>query len=106
MVKPQTQLLGQLPSKRVTAGHVFKNVSVDYAGPFYIKYGSVRKPTIVKAYVCIFVSFSVKAVNLECASDLTTDAFIATLRRFITRRTNPPSFGVIMEQTSSALPGS
>ena len=45
-------------------------VGVDYAGPFYIKYGSVRKPTIVKGYVCIYVSLSVKAVHLELVSDL------------------------------------
>ena len=68
---------------------MFENVGVDYAGPFHIKYGSVRKPTIIKAYVCVFVSLSVKAVHLETVSDLTTDAFIATLRRFIARRGKP-----------------
>ena len=89
MVKPQSQLLGQLPSECVTPGSVFENVGVEYAGPIYIKYGSVRKPTIIKAYVCVFVSLSVKAVHLESVSDLTTDAFIATLRRFIARRGKP-----------------
>ena len=87
-VKPQNQLLGQLPSERVTPGTVFENVGVDYAGPFVIKYGSVRKPTIIKAYVCVFLCLSVKAVHLESVSDLTT-AFIATLRRFTARRGKP-----------------
>ena len=32
-------------------------------------------------HVCIFVSLSVKAVHLELVSDLTTDAFVAYLRR-------------------------
>ena len=86
-IKPRNQMLGQLPSERVTPGSVFENV--DYAGPFHIKYGHVRKPTIVKAYVCLFVSLTVKAVHLETVSDLTTDAFIATLRRFIARRGKP-----------------
>ena len=54
-----------------------------------IKYGSTRKPTFVKAYVCVFVSLSIKAVHLELASDLTTDAFIAALQRFIARRGKP-----------------
>jgi len=49
----------------------------------------VRKPVVVKAYVCVFVSLTVKAVHLEMVSDLTTDAFIATLRRFIARRGRP-----------------
>ena len=69
--------MGQLPLERVTPDIVFENVGIDYAGPLYIKHGHVRKPTVVKAYVCVFVSLSVKAVHLELASDLSTDAFIA-----------------------------
>ena len=72
-------MMGQLPIERVTP----------YAGPLYIKYGYICKTTIIKAYVCVFVSMSVKAVHLELVSDLTTDAFIATLRRFIARRGKP-----------------
>ena len=43
---------------------------VDYAGSVYIKLGAVRRPTIVKAYVAVFVSLSVKAVHIEAVSDL------------------------------------
>ena len=39
----------------------------------------VRKPTLVKSYVCIFVSMSVKAVHLEAVTDLTTEGFISAL---------------------------
>ena len=88
-VKPQFQMLGQLPTERLTPGLIFEHVGIDYAGPVYIKYGFIRKPTIVKAYVCVFVSLSVKAVHLELVSDLTTEAFIAALRRFIARRGRP-----------------
>ena len=49
----------------------------------------MRKPTVIKAYVCIFVSLSVKAVHLELVSDLSTDTFIASLRRFVARRGKP-----------------
>ena len=87
--RPQPQMLGQLPAERLIPGLVFDHVGVDYAGPVYIKYGFVRKPTIIKAYVCVFVSLSVKAVHLELVSDLTTEAFIAALRRFISRRGRP-----------------
>ena len=82
-------MLGQLPIERLTPGPVFDKVGVDYAGPLLIKYGHVRKPTIVKSYVCVFVSLTVKAVHLELVSDLTTDAFIACLRQFISRRGIP-----------------
>ena len=87
--KPLPQMLGQLPPERITPGSVFDKVGIDYAGPVLIKYGYVRKPTIVKAYICVFVSLSVKAVHLELVTDLTTDAFIACLRRFIARRGLP-----------------
>ena len=87
--RPQSQMMGQLPIERMTPGSVFEKVGVDYAGPFQIKYGMVRKPVIVKAYVCVFVSLSVKAVHLEAVSDLTSEAFLATLRRFIAHRGYP-----------------
>ena len=41
-------MLGQLPIECVTPDLVFDKVDVDYAFPFYIKYGHVRKPTVVK----------------------------------------------------------
>ena len=87
--KPQYQLLGQSPLERVTPGSVFQKVGVDYAGSIKIKYGIIRKPTIIKAYICVFVSLSGKAVHLEAVSDLTSEAFIATLRHFIVCRGYP-----------------
>ena len=47
---------------------------MDYASPISVKYGYVHKPTVIKSYVCVFVSLSVKAVHLELVSDLTIDA--------------------------------
>ncbi len=82
-------MMGQLPKERVTPDAVFNKVGLDYAGPVYLKRGSVRKPTIVKAYICVFVSLSVKAVHIEAVSDLTSEAFLACLRRFVSRRGKP-----------------
>ena len=59
---------------------------MDYAGPIRIKFWHVRKPVVI---ICVFVSLSVKAVHLEIVSDLSTDAFIAALRRFVARRGKP-----------------
>ena len=87
--RPQHQLFGQLPMERVAPDIVFSKVGLDYAGPLLLKLGSTRRPTIVKAYVCVFVSLSVKAVHMELVSDLTTDAFVACLRRFMSRRGKP-----------------
>ena len=49
----------------------------------------VRKPTVVKLYACIFVSLAVKTVHIEAVSDLTSESFIATLRRFIAHHGHP-----------------
>ena len=58
-------MIGQLPIERVTPESVFEKVGVDYAGTLQIKYGMVHKPVSEKAYVCVFVSVSVKAAHLE-----------------------------------------
>ena len=75
--------------ERVTPSSVFERVGLDYTGPLQIKYGPARKPTVVKAYICLFVCLSVKAVHLKLVSDLMTEAFVAALRRFIARRGYP-----------------
>ena len=49
----------------------------------------MRKPIIIKEYIAVFVSFSVKAVHFEPVMELTTMAFIATWRRFIAQRGMP-----------------
>ena len=87
--KLETQLIGQLPEPRVNAKLTFVHVGVDYAGPFTTKYGHVRKPVKLKAYLAVFVCLSSKAVHLEAVEDLSTPSFLATLKRFIARRGLP-----------------
>ena len=69
--RPQPQIMGQLPIERVTPGMIFEKVGIDYAGPIHVQYGYKRKPTIVKTYICVFVSLTIKAVHRELLSDLT-----------------------------------
>ena len=57
-VRPQHPIMGQLPKECVTPDSIFDRVGIDYAGPVLIKLAHVRKPTIVKAYVCVFVALS------------------------------------------------
>ena len=98
--------MGRLLVERVTPGPIFNKVGVDFSGPLVVKYGHVRRPTLTKAYVCVFVSLSVKAVYLEPVTDLTSDAFIACLRRFVSRRGKPSLILVTMEQILWKLKGS
>ena len=63
--KPSSQLIGQLPPDGLNLGPVFHQVGVVFAGPIMVKFGSPRKSFVTKAYVCLFVSFTVKVVHLE-----------------------------------------
>ena len=72
--------------EQVAPGPVFDKTGVDYASPILTKLGHMQKTIVVKLYICVFVSLTVKAVNLEVVSDLTTELFIACLKRFIARR--------------------
>ena len=82
----EAQMMGQLPQQRVTPSPAFTKTGMDFAGPFILKKGHTRRPVLVKSYVCIFVCFTTKAAHLEAVSDLTTEAFIAALKRFVSRR--------------------
>ncbi|GFY65798.1 integrase catalytic domain-containing protein [Trichonephila inaurata madagascariensis] len=58
----------------------------NYAGPIITKPNLKRPRVTLKSYIAIFICFSTKATHLEIISDLTTEAFLAYLRRFIARR--------------------
>ncbi|XP_050599064.1 uncharacterized protein LOC126926771 [Bombus affinis] len=83
---PVEYVMGDLPAARITESRPFTNVGIDYCGPFYIKERKDRNRRKIKVYVAIFVCLAVKAVHLELVTDLTSEAFIAALRRFIARR--------------------
>ncbi|XP_051167644.1 uncharacterized protein LOC127285590 [Leptopilina boulardi] len=79
-------IMGNLPHNRLSSSRPFLNVGVDYCGPFFIKERRHRNLTKVKTYVCVFVCMATKAVHLELASDLTTEAFLNCLKRLFARR--------------------
>ncbi|XP_033363129.1 uncharacterized protein LOC117241277 [Bombus vosnesenskii] len=83
---PVDYIMGDLPAARITESRPFTNGGIDYCGPFYIKERKDRNRRKIKVYVAIFVCLAVKAVHIELVSDLTSEAFIAALRRFIARR--------------------
>lgn len=78
--------MGQLPSVRVNQAKPFQVVGVDYAGPLFITLGKHRGVKSQKAYICLFVCFTTKALHVELVSDLASHAFLAALRRFIAGR--------------------
>ncbi|XP_071576788.1 uncharacterized protein [Temnothorax nylanderi] len=81
--------MGNLPPVRIREAIPFANTGIDFCGPFYIKEKKHRNRTRIKVYICVFVCMSIKAVHLEVVSDLSSDGFIAALRRFSARRGLP-----------------
>lgn len=82
-------LMADLPPSRVLPSRPFSRVGVDYAGPFLLKEGRRKQAKSVKGYVALFICMIVKAVHIEVVSDLSTEAFLAALHRFVSRRGLP-----------------
>ncbi|GFX65809.1 pro-Pol polyprotein [Trichonephila clavipes] len=83
--KPITmnQIMANLPRDGVTPNYPFNVTGVDFAGPFFIKFKNQRKGALNKIYVVVYVCFCTKAINLGFVTDLTSQAFIASLKRFL-----------------------
>ena len=67
-----------LPAERVRWVPPFTNVGVDHTGSFAIRDSQGRK---AKAYICLFVCATTRAVHLEVVDNLTTASFTMCLRR-------------------------
>ncbi len=83
------QLMGDLPMDRISISRPFSIVGVDFTGHFMCKCVKHRSVKYSKIYAAIFVCFSTRAVHIEVVSDLTTEAFFNTLKRFTARRGLP-----------------
>lgn len=81
--------MGDLPASRTTSAPTFSRTIVDFCEPFLCRCSKGRGIKTTKGYVAVFVCFVTKAIHLELVSDLTTDAFLASLKRFVSRRGHP-----------------
>lgn len=89
--KPETTIpiMGNLPSTRVNPAPPFHITGIDYTGHFTLRDRRGRGYKTYKCYVAIFVCFATKAIHIELITGLSTEAFLGTLRRFISRRGRP-----------------
>ncbi|XP_055714369.1 uncharacterized protein LOC129808610 [Phlebotomus papatasi] len=83
------QRMGDLPSHRVDYSPPFSVCGVDFCGPVLTRPSFRRGGASYQTYICVFVCFVTKAVHIEVVSSLSTEAFIAALRRFSSRRGVP-----------------
>lgn len=78
--------MGTLPAPRLLPEKVFSHVGCDLGGPFFVKESTRRNAKVNKAYLCLFVCFSTKAVHCEVLTDLSCECFLAAFDRFVARR--------------------
>ncbi|XP_055951492.1 uncharacterized protein LOC129987550 [Argiope bruennichi] len=71
-----------LPADRVKDAAVFEVVSVDLAGPLYLKRGD-------KSWIVIYTRALFRAVRLELVAFLSADSFLLSFQRFVARRGIP-----------------
>ena len=79
-----------LPTFRLREDPPFTYTGVDFAGPLYIKTGSTA--TSPKVWICLYTCCVTRAIHLDVVPDLTTAAFIRSLKRFSSRRGLPHMF--------------
>lgn len=79
-------LMADLPAQRVNPSKPFQIIGCDFGGPYTIKIHTLRSAKLIKAYICVFVCFATKAIHIEVVTDLTTESYIAALKRFFARR--------------------
>ncbi|XP_037942450.1 uncharacterized protein LOC119675329 [Teleopsis dalmanni] len=75
-----------LPAVRVRQAHPFENTGCDDAGHFSQKLNNGRNARTFKGYICLFFCLVTSAIHFELATDLSTNCFLAALRRFMSRR--------------------
>ncbi|XP_035207240.1 uncharacterized protein LOC118182069 [Stegodyphus dumicola] len=98
-----SQMMGNLPRDSVVPSRPFEKVGLDFAGPIITKPNLKRSKVTLKSYIALFIGFCTKAVHLEVVSELTTEAFLACIRRFIARRSKP---AVIRSDNATNFKGS
>lgn len=84
--RPLNPIMGNLPQFRVTQFKPFLHTGVDFGGPFNVTLSKHRGVKSSKAYICVFVCMATKALHIELVSDLSSEGFLAALRRFMGRR--------------------
>jgi len=75
----------KLPKERVEQGFAFDNISIDYAGPVYVKDQYSDETVTHKAWIALITCSSSRAVYLDIATDYSADALIRILERFFNR---------------------
>ena len=79
-----------LPKFRVAEEPPFTFTGVDFAGPLFVKTGKALSNN--KVWICLYTCCVVRAIHLDVVPDLSTPAFVRSLKRFSARHGFPKRF--------------
>lgn len=86
LARPRQPQMAALPVERVTPFvRAFTYTGLDYFGPVTVSIRRQRE----KRWVALFTCLSVRAVHLEIATDLSSDACLLCIKNFVNRRGVP-----------------
>ena len=80
------QQMAPLPEERVTFGHPFERIGVDFTGPFWIKEEDQEEE---KVWIVLYVCMLTRAVHCDILKTLSTEVFLLTFRRLVARFGRP-----------------
>ena len=97
--------MGDVPKERISIeDKLFLNTGIDYFGPSHVKMNKKTRSNSGTGmrYGVLFTCLTTRAVHIELAKDLSTDAFILTLCRFIS---SPGNVQVIRSDNGTNFAG-
>ncbi|XP_058817796.1 uncharacterized protein LOC131681103 [Topomyia yanbarensis] len=84
--QPAAPRMAPLPAARLASFvRPFSYVGLDYFGPILVRQGRCE----VKRWIALFTCLTIRAVHVEVVHNLTTEACIKSVRRFVCRRGAP-----------------
>ena len=75
--------ISPLPEFRVKEDLAFTSVGIDFAGPLFIE---TESQALKKGYIALFTCATTRALHLEIVPNLSCEAFLLCLKRFVSRR--------------------
>ncbi len=77
--------MAELSASHVKVSNPFIHTGVDYAVPLFIKRTNHRTTKFNKVYLAFIIRFATKKVHTKVGGALTTETFLLTFDRFISR---------------------
>ena len=75
-----------MPEFHVKEDLAFTSIGIDFAGPLFIK---TESQALQKVYIALCTCATTKALHLKIVPNLTCEAFLLCLKRFVSRRGVP-----------------